>query len=958
MATVRSKSYAAFLSYNREADRHLAQALQNALHGFAKPWYRLRALRIFRDDAALSANPGLWSSVRKGLDDANYFILLASPQAAQSEWVGKEVAHWREHQPADRVLIALTSGDIVWDAAAGDFDWSRTTALPPQLRGAFREEPRYVDLRGARDLPEFSRSRVFRELVADIAAPLHNKAKDELIGEDRRLYRRARRLATGGVITLAVLTVAATLFGVEARRQAIDATRQRDLAEDRLQIATAAGLVAQADAIRDRDPRTALLLGIAAQDIHADARTRASLTETVTTSRYATTLATPEGVRVLAFSPDNRWLATGGYAGTVQIWDVSTPTSPRKLGQFNVAASDGAALSIAFAPDGHKLAVGTLLDGTTLWDITDPTQPRRYGTPLPSDGRGDVVTFSPDGRTLAVGTSNSAILRYDVTEPANPKAFDPLTQPGGNSEDVTQLSFSRDGKTLTGVALGGMLAAWDVTDPAHATLRTDPVEPDGFYRLLSPDADKLITIGDNSDLTVFFLNEPGKLFTFGRPALQPGAYHGSFSADGSHAVTASSNGTAAIWTTNGFGLTQVGRPLVGLLGQITATAVSTVDGGVVATGNADGSVVLWTLGSPARPGPHAETLQPPRPDGGFVTAIRGVAFAPNGKTIATVDEDHKLMLWDRTDPASLRQIGTPLTGVSGPLQFSPDATMLLTGDVVLLDLSDRSRPRELSRPEPPDGRGGPSAFSPDGRSLAVGTKDGVALMDIGDPTRPSVIGIATGAPSIVAGVTTLAYAPDGRTLAVGWSDNTVTLWDVADPVRPTQLGDKLAGPTAAVTGIAFSPAGHLLATAGSDGTAILWRVDNAARPTRIGVDLGRREGLSGLGFSPDGRTLFIAERNSGDSVTMWDLSDTNPRPLGSPIVVPGGAINAFALAPDGLGYAVAGGGGEFTMWDVTAVYAQRDDPVSFACAITGRGLDPGEWGRYVSAMNYRETCAH
>jgi hypothetical protein len=46
-------AYHAFMSYSHAADGKLAPALQSALHRFAKPWYRLRAMRIFRDKTSL-----------------------------------------------------------------------------------------------------------------------------------------------------------------------------------------------------------------------------------------------------------------------------------------------------------------------------------------------------------------------------------------------------------------------------------------------------------------------------------------------------------------------------------------------------------------------------------------------------------------------------------------------------------------------------------------------------------------------------------------------------------------------------------------------------------------------------------------------------------------------------------------------------------------------------------------
>jgi hypothetical protein len=54
----RAYKYKAFITYSH-ADMSLATALQSGLHSFAKPWYQLRAIRVFRDQTNLSANPDL-----------------------------------------------------------------------------------------------------------------------------------------------------------------------------------------------------------------------------------------------------------------------------------------------------------------------------------------------------------------------------------------------------------------------------------------------------------------------------------------------------------------------------------------------------------------------------------------------------------------------------------------------------------------------------------------------------------------------------------------------------------------------------------------------------------------------------------------------------------------------------------------------------------------------------------
>jgi hypothetical protein len=91
--------YNAFMSYSHAADGMLAPALQSALHRFAKPWYRLRALHIFRDKTTLAVTPSLWGAIQAALDQSTFFILLASPESAASIWVQQEIEHWLKRNP-------------------------------------------------------------------------------------------------------------------------------------------------------------------------------------------------------------------------------------------------------------------------------------------------------------------------------------------------------------------------------------------------------------------------------------------------------------------------------------------------------------------------------------------------------------------------------------------------------------------------------------------------------------------------------------------------------------------------------------------------------------------------------------------------------------------------------------------------------------------------------------------
>lgn len=201
-------AYDAFISYSHATDGKFAPALQRALKSLARPWYRMRALTVFRDETDLSAVPDLTAAIRGALASSRYFVYLASPSAAQSRWVGEEIKTWRHRNLPHSLLIALTEGEIAWNTAARDFDWESSSALHPNLKGVFTQEPLWVDFRWAKSETALSsRDPRFQRATAMLAAPMHGKTLDELVGEDVKQHRRRQWLIGFTISTLALLLV-------------------------------------------------------------------------------------------------------------------------------------------------------------------------------------------------------------------------------------------------------------------------------------------------------------------------------------------------------------------------------------------------------------------------------------------------------------------------------------------------------------------------------------------------------------------------------------------------------------------------------------------------------------------------------------------------------------------------------------------------------------------------------
>jgi WD40 repeat protein/tRNA A-37 threonylcarbamoyl transferase component Bud32 len=247
-------------------------------------------------------------------------------------------------------------------------------------------------------------------------------------------------------------------------------------------------------------------------------------------------------------------------------------------------------------------------------------------------------------------------------------------------------------------------------------------------------------------------------------------------------------------------------------------------------------------------------------------------------------------------------------------QFSltPDGLSVITasedGELALWDLRSRKKTRTW-RIEP--GTAPALAVSPDGRTAAVGIKNGVQLVDLRSGITRTATADVAGSPNWV------LFSPDGKMVVSTNRDKTVTRWDVQSATR---LGT-LRGHSNSVQQPVFSPDGETLYTVSHDGTAIAWDLTGDRGLGRPFVFTHDRtfsaEGYDGHPgrFSPDGRLIAVGLKERG--VAIWDARKLTP--VGAPLLETDGEVKTLTFSPDGqtLAAATAAPVGTFlTLWDV------------------------------------------
>jgi WD40 repeat protein len=214
-------------------------------------------------------------------------------------------------------------------------------------------------------------------------------------------------------------------------------------------------------------------------------------------------------------------------------------------------------------------------------------------------------------------------------------------------------------------------------------------------------------------------------------------------------------------------------------------AVLSADASEVATcALQENDIEIWNVAD----GENLLTL--PSPDD-----VQDLDYSPVEKILASAHPKNVVILWDTQTGRQLR----------------------------VLDRDSASRGGILAVPHPGGGFYGAVVveFSPDGKTLAVGYRDGVIILwEVGTGKQLYTIMAHEGGPF------DLAFSNDGQVLASGGEDAFVRLWNAADG----SLLKELTGHKDIVFSVAFSPDDSRLASSDLTGLVLFWNTSQPERP--------------------------------------------------------------------------------------------------------------------------------
>lgn len=490
----------------------------------------------------------------------------------------------------------------------------------------------------------------------------------------------------------------------------------------------------------------------------------------------------------VAFSPDGKSFVCSHRGPTLRVYDANTGKEERRFSPRNLATT------VAFAPDGKTLATAGYGKELEIFDVA--TGKVVHTLSLPAQAA--QIAYAPDGKTIASACDAKVVHVWDTTTGKEVRKLE------GHEDNVYSVSFSPDGKFLaTGSLLDRTGRIWDLNTGKEVCKLQGP----GYLFAsvaYATDGRKIASAGEGA-VCLWDVETGKEIFQKqGHTAAVRGL---AFSPDGKTLASASLDGSVRVWQAD------TSKELLCIQNHrepVLCVAVSP-DGKTLASSGWDPVIQLHDLGTGKAVGKLT----------GHKAYVQGLAWAPDGATLASASLDGSIRVWNPKTGKEVLTIAEDKTRFYS-LAFAPDGGTLAASTGANVSTWDAKSGKLLHRTKEPSQM---VSFSPDGKLMAGGNIELVKIWDAasGRETRSweRRMELQVGIPEPRARwVIGSAFSPDGKLLAVGFGDGTVCLWET---VTGQQL-PSLRGHEGLVWKVAFSPDGRSLASGADDSTLLVWDV--------------------------------------------------------------------------------------------------------------------------------------
>jgi WD40 repeat protein len=805
-----------FISYSRKDGANYAAALASELSRRSPEL----GFSCFLDQWGASAGAELSKPVVRALRRSSVLVLIGTPGALESVFVKKEIADftgesWRRgHRPILPININGALDGLEWEALTGlvrtpETEEARRTGVPsPEVIRLIANSGSYT-------------KRNERVRWFSIAALLLLVAA---IGASATAWQQSRRAVVESARATESAQVAKKQTELAARRQA-EATESTRKADEKQKEADsskreATNAAAQASAFAFRAHKSAE--AAQAQTRIAQQNARIARSQEIASLAVVQRDVDPD----LSLALNAEALAVAPTAQAVE----SLRTILAGVPMLAVMRTDSELMDAAYSADGKSIVMVGSRGLISFWDPATRREMRRI-----TGGSSYIIgaAFSPDGQQVVATEDYSArIWRVATGELVRELKRDM----SGVIKDVV---FSADGKHVAVVELGRLqiwrAATGEVVKDEETCGRAAAFSPDGT--LVAAECAqhrvRVWPIGGREPVAELH-GHAGQLQSI------------RFSHDGQFLVTTSLDKTARIWRS---GTGELIRTLQGHRDFVFDAAFSPNDELVVTA--SDRTVRVFR----AADGERIRELR------GHRSAVTSAEFSPDGRFILTASRDGTARLWPTVLPPIARELDLDASSVHN-VAFSPDSQFFATASLDATRIWSTAR-REVVAELP--GGAASVAFSPDGRSIAVGGSAGVVKVwragtreELGQFKADS------------SGVNNLSYSLDGRFIVTaGYYE--ATLWDASTLKAIGNLGDD-----GNVRAAGFSPDGRFIVTAGDDdqdnefgdtiegGRVMIW---NARTRAPVAELAGHESHVNSAVYSPDGEFILTGCRDA--KVRIW-----------------------------------------------------------------------------------------